>query len=170
VNKTHKKGNYFTVRDFIGNLEPIKDGEKSSKDPIHCSRKLSEINKIRIRNTPEGGGWKDWESSLLLECHKKKSGKTYSAVYGRMKWDDISPTITTEFLTYGCGRYGHPEQNRAISLREGSLLQTFPKDYKLLDPSKKFSSPNLSRHIGNAVPVQLGQIIAKSIKEHIKCY
>jgi DNA (cytosine-5)-methyltransferase 1 len=65
----------------------------------------------------------------LLNCYKKESGQTYSTVYGRMSWDKVSPTITTQFSSYGSGRFGHPEQDRAISIREGALLQTFPMDY-----------------------------------------
>jgi DNA (cytosine-5)-methyltransferase 1 len=66
---------------------------------------------------------------LLPDCYKKESGQSYATVYGRMSWDKVSPTITTQFSSYGSGRFGHPDQDRAISIREGALLQTFPKDY-----------------------------------------
>lgn len=84
-----------------------------------------------------------------------------------MRWEYPSPTITTQAIGYGNGRFGHPVQDRAISLREASLLQTFPFNYKFFDPNKEFSTVVIARQIGNAVPVKLGQIIAKSIKEHL---
>ena len=67
----------------------------------------------------------------MADCHKKSSGKTYPSVYGRMTWDDPAPTMTTQFFGFGNGRFGHPEQDRAISLREGAILQSFPPDYEL---------------------------------------
>jgi len=85
-----------------------------------------------------------------------------------MKWEEPSPTMTTHCIGYGNGRFGHPEQDRAISLREASLLQTFPIDYKFFDEKETtFSSVIIARQIGNAVPVKLGEVIAKSIKEHL---
>jgi len=167
ISKTWDKKKGPTIKNFIKNLEPIKAGEISKKDPLHRARNLSELNKKRIKSTPEGGGWKDWNSKLILNCHKKASGKSYGSVYGRMKWEAVGPTITTQFQIYGCGRHGHPQQNRALSLREGSLIQTFPKKYDFIDPSSKFSSRDIARHIGNAVPIKLAEIIAKSIKEHV---
>ncbi len=84
-----------------------------------------------------------------------------------MKWDAIGPTITTQFFCYGTGRYGHPEQPRALTLREGALLQTFPADYNFINPKVKFSMHDIARHIGNAVPVRLGEVIGESIKAHL---
>ena len=85
-----------------------------------------------------------------------------------MEWDKPSPTVTTQFYSFGTGRYGHPEQDRALSLREGALLQTFPKDYKFFEDIDKISISTISRHIGNAVPVDLGKIIGMSINEHLE--
>lgn len=168
IPKTHKPGNYVTVKDAIGNLPEIKDGETSKMDPFHYARKLSDLNKKRIKLTPYGGSWKDWPDELILDCHKKDSGKSYPSVYGRMKWEEPSPTITTHCIGYGNGRFGHPVQDRAISLREASLLQTFPVGYKFYKEDKPLSSVMIARQLGNAVPVALGQVIAKSIKIHIK--
>ena len=92
---------------------------------------------------------------------------TYASVYGRMSWDQIGPTITTQFNNYGTGRFGHPEQDRALSLREGAILQTFPRNYEFSDPQKKIVSKDVARQIGNAVPVRLGKVIGLSIIEHI---
>lgn len=168
VEKTHNPKNYVTVHDAIGSLPPINDGESHPNDPMHYARELDAINKLRIRNTPYGGGWKDWPEELVLECHKKQSGKTYSSVYGRMKWEEPSPTITTHCIGLGNGRFGHPEQNRAISLREAAILQTFPANYKFFPDGHKPPIVALSRQLGNAVPVRLGEIIGQSIKKHLK--
>ena len=167
IPETHNKENYVTVYDKLKNLSKIKDGETDEKDPLHRSWRLSEINKKRIKQSKQGGTWLDWDEDLVLDCHKKKSGASFKSVYGRMKTDRPSPTITTQFFSYGTGRFGHPTQNRAISLREGAILQTFPKNYEFFEEGKKVSFNEIGRHIGNAVPVKLGEIIAKSIKESI---
>ena len=72
-------------------------------DRLHITSSLSDTNLKRIRHSKPGGSWKDWPEELVLECHKKKQGQTYTSVYGRMKWDDVSPTITTQFTGYGTG-------------------------------------------------------------------
>lgn len=170
IEKTHYPKRYRTVAHAIKGLEPLQAGQTSPKDPLHRARGLSELNMQRIRNTPPGGSWKDWDDELILDCHKKKSGKSYGSIYGRMKWDEPAPTMTTHCCGIGNGRYGHPEQNRAISLREAALFQTFPKYYDFIDPQGNFSSKTLSKHIGNAVPVRLGRVIAKSIRKHLEAY
>lgn len=166
---THNR-NDIHVRDYIYNLPPIEAGETDLNDPLHRSAGLSAINIERIRYSKPGGTWRDWPEHLRCNCHKKESGKTYSSVYGRMTWDQIGPTITTQFYNYGTGRYGHPEQNRALSLREGAILQTFPPNYQFLDPEHKNSFSDIARHIGNAVPVRLGEIIGMSIINHLNEY
>ena len=165
--RTTKPENYKTVKDAIGKLAPIEAGVRDSRDKLHYASRLSEINIERIKQTPEGGGWKNWDENLLLKCHKKKNGKSFKSVYGRMRWDEPAPTITTEFLSLGTGRYGHPVQNRAISIREAAILQTFPKYYKFIEPRSTQYYKKVERQIGNAVPVKLGKVIAKSIKNHI---
>lgn len=127
---THTKNKYKTVRQTIGKLPPIKAGEICPSDPLHRARALSELNLRRIESTPIKGSWKDWDESLILDCHKKDSGKSFGSVYGRMNWDEPAPTMTTLCTGLGNGRFGHPEQNRAISLREAAMFQTFPKSYK----------------------------------------
>ena len=157
-----------TVREAIGNLPKINDGEIYEYDLLHRAQKLSKINKIRMQNTKEGGSWREWPEELKLECHKRLTGTKFNDVYGRMRWDQPSPTMTTHCIGLGNGRFGHPEQNRAISLREASILQSFPADYKFMSSaSEKIISKDIQRHIGNAVPVKLGQAIAISIKQHI---
>lgn len=168
MKETHDLADYVNVKTAIGQLPRIKDGDIHEKDSLHRSWKLSPINKRRIKQSKQGGSWHDWDKKLRLKCHKKKSGETYKAVYGRMNWKSPSPTITTQFFSYGTGRFGHPRQNRAISLREGAILQTFPKNYKFAPNEKEVSFSQIGRHIGNAVPVKLGEVIAKSIKNHIE--
>lgn len=170
ISKTHTPSQYRTVEETIRNLEPINDGETSSKYPLHRASKLTAINKKRIHQSKPGGTWRDWDKELLTPCHQKPSGKTYVSVYSRMEWDKPAPTITTQFYNFGTGRFGHPEQNRALSLREGALLQTFPKYYEFIDPELPFSIKRLGKHIGNSVPVRLGEIIGKSIMKHLEEY
>ena len=162
IDALYSSDNSVTVRDTIGSLEKIEAGEVSSEDPIHRAAKLSVKNLERIKQSRPGGTWKDWDSELILACHKKASGDTYRSVYGRMEWEKPSPTITTQFYGYGNGRFGHPEQNRAISLREGAMLQTFPKDYRFKFEEFK-SVRELATAIGNAVPVKLAETIGLSI-------
>ena len=152
----------FTVTDFIRDLPAIEDGEVSAADPAHASLRLSEINKLRIRQSKPGGTWKDWDESLVSDCHRRAY---YPASYGRMRWDSPAPTVTTQFCYYSTGRFGHPEQDRAISVREGALLQSFPPEYKLVEQNTPISIRETTRHIGNAVPVKLAEALGKSIVE-----
>ena len=160
--------NYKTVRDTIGLLPPIQAGETDSIDPLHKAAGLSPLNIKRIQNTPIGGSWKDWPEELKLKCHKAETGRSYGSVYGRMLWDAPSPTMTTQCTGYGNGRFGHPEQNRAISAREAALLQTFPKSYRFFQHEEEVSLGQVSRYIGNAVPPLLGEAIAESIIFHLR--
>ena len=165
---THKKGEYETVRKTIGDLPELRAGEANETDALHRCAALGELNMRRMQATPYGGGWKDWPEDLLLDCHKKEEGKSFGGVYGRMVWDEPSPTITTQCTGIGNGRFGHPEQNRAISIREAALLQTFPMDYKFFPNEEEVSITKASRYIGNAVPPRLGAVIAESIKVHVR--
>lgn len=168
IPNTHTPSRYRTVRSAIGKLGVIKDGETSDKDPLHRTSRLSPINKKRIQQSKPGGTWKDWDEELRAPCHRKDSGQTYSSVYARMSLDRPAPTITTQFYTFGTGRFGHPTQDRALSVREGALLQTFPKYYDFLNPKKPLSIKHLGTLIGNAVPVRLARIIGRSILKHLE--
>ncbi|MFC2174788.1 DNA cytosine methyltransferase [archaeon] len=159
---------YSTVRGAIGALSPLHAGEQDANDFIHEASRLSSKNLERIRASKPGGTWMDWPPRLRLECHKKPSGKSYTPVYGRMEWDKPSPTITTQSYIYGTGRFGHPEQDRAISFREAALLQTFPANYRFVPDGARVCKGELGRLIGNAVPVKLAEAIGRSIQEHLK--
>ena len=151
-----------TVREFIHELPTIGDGEAHPADPAHITVPLTGLNKRRIQQSKPGGTWRDWDDALLNDCHRDSY---YPAPYGRMCWDDIAPTITTQFCYYSTGRFGHPEQDRAISVREGALLQTFPATYKLSEDDQPVIVRDAARQIGNAVPVKLAEAIGKSIVE-----
>jgi DNA (cytosine-5)-methyltransferase 1 len=160
---------HLTVRGTIKNLDPIKDGEAHKNDVLHRARKLSALNKLRIKNIKEGESWTSFtDDALIAPCHKSKNGKKFTSVYGRMNWDHVAPTITTHCIGFSNGRFGHPEQDRAISLREASLLQSFPSTYQFISDPDTVCMGNIARHIGNAVPPKLGEAIAKSIKIHIE--
>jgi DNA (cytosine-5)-methyltransferase 1 len=156
-----------TVRAAIGNLAPIANGETHPKDPLHAASKLSDLNLERIRASRPGGTWRDWPKHLVADCHRRETGHTYPGVYGRMVWDEPAPTLTTQFYGFGNGRFGHPEQDRAISLREGAILQGFPKSYSFIPAGAPIHFKSLGRMIGNAVPVPLGEVIGRSIAAHL---
>lgn len=156
-----------TVKEAIGSLPHIEAGASHEADRLHQCSALSEINMRRIKESKPGGTWRDWPTELVARCHMKLSGKTYPSVYGRMTWDEPAPTITTQFFGFGNGRFGHPEQNRAISLREGAILQSFPREYEFVPPDKKVCQKSVGRLIGNAVPVTLGEVIGASFVAHV---
>ena len=155
-----------TVRDVIGGLPKIESGKTHNADPLHSCSQLSDLNMKRIKASLPNGSWRDWPDELVAKCHRKSSGKSYPSVYGRMSWDSPSPTITTQFYGFGNGRFGHPDQDRALSLREGALLQGFPVSYEFTPPDSPIPRRVIGRMIGNAVPVTLGRVIARSFILH----
>ena len=152
-----------TVMDEIGHLPPLAAGEVHPSDPLHRSSRLSPLNLARIKQSRPGGSWREWQSNLVASCHQRAAGKGYGSVYGRMEWHRVAPTITTQAFAFGSGRFGHPEQDRAISLREAAILQTFPPDYRFVEEGHAVTMKTVGRLIGNAVPVRLGQLIGRSI-------
>lgn len=153
-----------TVRDTISSLPmPPMDGSDHPAVSLHRRDKLSEINLQRIRAIKAGEGRDQLPMELRANCHKKDSSVIgYPKVYGRMEWDDVSPTITARFDSFTRGKFGHPEDDRTISLREGALLQTFPMDYMFTG-----NKVDVARQIGNAVPPRMAEKIGSSI---IECY
>ena len=148
------------VADYIRELPPIRAGQTASDDPAHTTLELTPTNLARIRQSKPGGTWKDWDKELVNPCHTRTH---YPAPYGRMVWDEPAPTITTQFCYYSTGRFGHPVQDRSVSVREAALLQTFPADYLLVDPDESLPLCRLARHVGNAVPVKIGELIGNSL-------
>ena len=153
-----------TVRECIRGLPAIADGAAGPDDPAHVAMPLSPRNRERIAQSRPGGSWSDWDDHLVNDCQRNAH---YPAPYGRMSWDDLAPTITTQFCYYSTGRFGHPEQDRAISVREGALLQTFPCDYDLVDKENPLTIRELARQVGNAVPVNLGSAIGTAFVESL---
>ncbi len=157
------KDNITTVRQAIGDpkiFTSIKAGHVDQSDLKHSSAKLNALNLKRIKATKHNGGdRRSWPKNLQPDCYSDHSG--HYDVYGRMSWDKPAPTITTRFVSYSNGRYGHPEQDRAISLREGATIQSFPLDYKFYSNSQG----TIARMIGNAVPPKLAEEIGRCLKK-----
>ena len=149
-----------TVRECIEKYPAIADGEEPKAYPNHVARKLQPHHKRIVAAIPKDGGSRRdvIDTSILLKCHQKKPN-AHKDVFGRMAWDEPSPTLTCRCTDVYCGRFIHPEQDRGISLREAAALQTFGDDYEFFGPSFLF----LSSQIGNAVPVKLAEQLGKSI-------
>ena len=160
--------NWNSVAQAIDDLPSLAAGGVDDDDPLHRSSTLSETNLERIRESKAGGTWRDWKPELVAKCHTTEKGKTFPSVYGRMEWDKPAPTITTQFFGFGNGRFGHPAQDRAISLREGAILQSFDRNYRFVEPGKAVRMKTVGRLIGNAVPVLLGQAIGRTILDHLQ--
>ena len=165
---THGPGSetsYSTVRDRIGHLPPIAAGETHPYVPNHRAANLSQLNLRRIKATPPEGSRTDWPEELHLACHTKRGYSGHTDVYGRMKWNSTATGLTTRCISLSNGRYGHPEQHRAISVREAASLQTFPEDFIFHG-----SLNSQARQIGNAVPVLLAEKFGKHILDHFSRY
>lgn len=145
--------NPITLKDVIYDLENIEHDKPSLIDPLHKSKPLSKMNLKRMKATPKNGGLRSaWSDDLKLPCHRKK--ESFLDNYGRLSWENLSSTITTKFNKSCCGRFGHPDQDRALSLREGALIQTFPRDYEFFGTDNQ-----IAKQIGNAVPVNLSRAV-----------
>lgn len=156
------------VEDVLKGLPILRHGSSDENDPLHTASRLSDLNYERIQASKPGGTWRDWPKHLVAKCHRKDTGKTYSGVYGRMTWSQPAPTLTTQFFGFGNGRFGHPSQARGLSLREGAILQGFPRNYSFVPKGEPIHLKVLGRLIGNAVPVDLGRVIGESIVEHMR--
>lgn len=152
---------YPTVREWIGDLPAISAGETHPVVPNHQAARLSPLNMRRIQATPPGGGWRDLPRDLMP--YSRKSGFSgFTDVYGRLTWDAPAPALTTRCISYSNGRFGHPLQDRAISVREAACLQTFPLDFVLTG-----NLNSQARQIGNAVPALLAQRFGECVTSHI---
>ena len=165
--KTEKGGlpRWKSVRDTIGDsaalgtpittLEATKLGSLS-KSPWHVVRSLSPRNVERIKAAESGKSWTSIPERLRPQCHQG-TYRGFPNVYGRMEWDQPSPTITAGFTTFSKGRFGHPTEDRTISVREAALLQTFPPDYVFDVPYME----HVCNVIGNALPCNFAEVLAK---------
>ncbi|MCJ9430733.1 DNA cytosine methyltransferase [Kordiimonas marina] len=149
-----------TVRDAIGDLVSPVIGQKADlKDPLHFSRRHHAITLERLKHIPKNGGSRiSLPDRLVLECHKGLADNQYPDSYGRMCWEDVAPTLTTGCTDLTKGRYSHPVEDRAITLREAARLQTFPDSYKFSG-----NASQVACQIGNAVPPKMMAKIAERI-------
>lgn len=147
----------ITVRETLEKIQ----GSKFDNDDIHfIPEKRSQKVKEIIRAIPKNGGSrKDLPSHLILTCHAKTNG--FGDVYGRMKWDDVSPTITSGCHNPSKGRFLHPEEDRTITLREAAALQGFPSNYIF---NKAHGKESLGLMIGNALPPPFIKAYAERLK------
>ena len=164
--KTHGPGTrhpaFATVKDWIWAFPPIAAGESHPSVKNHRAARLSALNLKRIRATPAGGSWQDWPMELVPDCHKTDF-TGYTDVYGRLRWDAPAPAMTTRCISYSNGRFGHPEQDRAISVREAASLQTFPLDFVFAG-----NLNSQARQVGNAVPTMLAQTFGADVLRRLR--
>ena len=153
-----------TVRQTIGKLPvPPDDGFDHPRVLNHRRDRLSDLNLTRLRNLKEGQGREHLPVHLLADCHKRGASEIgHRNVYGRMVWDAVAPTITARFDSFTRGQFGHPDQDRSISLREGALLQTFPLDYNFVG-----NKVDIARQIGNAVPPLLAERLGTCVLKRL---
>lgn len=149
-----------TVSEWIGDLPAISAGEAHSSVPNHLASALTELNLKRLEATPPGGGRADWPPELRLTCHAEHHG--HCDVYGRMRGDAPAPALTTKCTSISNGRFGHPVQDRPITVREAASLQTFARDFIFEGGIK-----SATRQIGNAVPVLLAQKMGEAFLSHL---
>jgi|CXWL01.1.fsa_nt_gi DNA (cytosine-5)-methyltransferase 1 len=150
---------FVTVRDAIAHFPRIAAGEQSASVPNHRAASITARNLLRLKATPrDGGSRKQWPKGLVLDCHRGDY-RGHSDVYGRMRWDTPAPALTCKCFSISNGRYGHPEQFRAISLREAARLQSFKDDFIFYGKTQE----EVGAQIGNAVPVQLARHLAMSL-------
>lgn len=161
------KSSFLTVKDAIAGLPVLADGESDPSDPLHAARKLSPTNLLRMKASKPGGTWRDWPAELVAPCHRKSTGASFQAFYGRMTWDSPSPTITTQAYNFGTGRFGHPSQNRSLTLREAAILQGFPRDYAFVAEGERPTMSSVGRLIGNAVPPPFGLAVGRVFKDRL---
>jgi len=155
------KPRWKTVRDAIGDLPPLESGQRDENISLHEAAAHSESVLRIIRSIPpNGGGRRSLPRKLWLPCHRrlaKKKQRGAESIYGRMRWDEPSPTITTRSHIPSCGRFVHPVQNRGITLREAARLQNIPDEYKIRAPSKDIAG----MWIGNAMPLALAEVLGR---------
>lgn len=152
---------YLTVSEAIGIYPALEAGQTFPDIPNHQTAQISELNLRRLRHTPEGGDRRDWPEDLLLECHKRKTG--YTDTYGRLNGAEPAKTLTTKCISISNGRFGHPHQDRALSVREAACLQSFPDDFIF-----EGTLIQTAKQVGNAVPVRFAEALGKEISEHFR--
>lgn len=160
-------GSPKTVKDTIGEKNGfyrIEAGHKDETIFLHTVPSISEINKERLKKVPKDGGNRLGfanDQMLQLKCFIGKDD-SFKDTFGRLWWNRPAPTITTKFFSISNGRFVHPEEDRALSLREGAALQSFPLTYIF----RGTSIASIARMIGNAVPPKYATAIGKAITKN----
>ena len=159
--ETHgaKKTPYKTLRDTISKYPKLEAGETCQVVKNHSCASLQEITLNRLKHTPEGGDRRQWPEEIMLKCHKNHLGHT--DVYGRLRWDKPSVTLTTKCISISNGRFGHPDQDRALSVREAAALQTFDDNFIFIG-----STSSAGKQVGNAVPVKFAEALGDAVVLH----
>ncbi len=152
-----------SVRDAIGDLPSLRSGEADANDVLHRARDHQPIAIARLQNIPtDGGSRSSLPPHLELNCHIGRR-TSFSDVYGRMAWSGPAPTLTTGCTDITRGRYAHPSQDRAITLREAARLQSFPDGYKFIG-----NAAQIAAQIGNAVPPAMIQALSPAFRAALK--
>ncbi len=151
-----------TVRAAIGELPSLESGMRSEKDVLHFARRHSAIALKRFKHIEkDGGSRRGLPPELVLKCHQDHKG--HPDVYGRMRWDDVAPTLTTGCTDVTKGRFMHPRDDRALTLREAARLQTFPDKFVF-----RGAPQAIARQIGNAVPIRLVREVGRAMAEALQ--
>jgi DNA (cytosine-5)-methyltransferase 1 len=161
---------YKTVRNAIADIPAIAAGETYQGPCVlnHRAADLSELNMKRIQaSDPDGGGRDNWPRELWPACYTRtnENGERHSGhtdCYGRLWWDKPATGLTTRCISYSNGRFGHPEQNRAISIREAARLQGFADNFEFIG-----NLSSMAKQIGNAVPVDLAYAMGRHFMKHL---
>lgn len=150
-----------TIRDVIGHLPPPPHDYSEHPDfPNHIKCRITPANEERFSHVPPGGGWQDIPMHLRLPCHQVTEVRSggWPDVYGRLEWEGQCPTLTAGFDSFSRGRYGHPEQNRSLTLREGALLQGFPEQFRFFG-----TRHDVRLQIGNAVAPPVARAAGEAV-------
>lgn len=174
---------FTNIREAIGDLPSLANGEDSGTLKYakvaegkfqefvrgdqktvqnHSAPRLGKVNAERLQHIPPGGSWRDIPHDLLPAGMKRAKRSDHTKRYGRMTWDGLSCTILTKCDIHW-GAYIHPDQDRAISVREAARLQAFPDWFEFAG-----SKTDQYIQVGNAVPPLLGRAIGKTIREVIE--
>jgi len=158
--QTTPKENHVTVAAAIRHLKKLRSGQADPNDDLHVAREHHPITLRRLAAIPKNGGSRSsLPKGLRLACHEETEKGKFPDVYGRMSWEKVAPTLTTGCTDVTRGRFCHPRDDRAITLREAALLQSFPSDYTFAG-----NSSEIQTQIGNAVPVKMIEALAPALR------